>query len=179
MVDATLISAPSSTKSASGERDPEIHQSKRGNNWYFGMKAHVGLEVHSGLGHTVEGAAANVNDVTQVEALPHGEETIAFGDAWNQGVDKRPEASAGVTWHVAMKHGLRRALKPFGRIDRIRERMERVKASIRARVEHPFRVLKRQFGYGKVRFAKNTAQIRTLFALSNLWMARRHLLCMA
>ena len=177
-VDATLISAPSSTKNDSGERDPEMKQAKKGNNWYFGMKAHIGVDAHSGLVHSVVGTAANVNDVTQAGALLHGDEEAAFGDAGYQGVDKRPEAK-GPTWHVAMRPGKRRQLNPFIEPQFVAERVEKMKASIRAKVEHPFRVIKRQFGYTKVRYrglAKNTAQIVTLFALSNLWMVRRQLM---
>jgi IS5 family transposase len=178
VVDATLIAAPSSTKNADGERDPEMKQAKKGNQWYFGMKAHIGVDAHSGLVHSVVGTAANVNDVTQAGALLHGEEVAAFGDAGYQGAHKRPEA-AGPVWHVAMRPGLRRKLNPFIEPEFIAEQIERAKASVRAKVEHPFRVLKRQFGYTKVRYrglAKNTAQIVTLFALSNLWMARRRLM---
>jgi IS5 family transposase len=177
-VDATLISAPSSTKNAEGERDPEMKQTKKGNNWYFGMKAHIGVDSSSGLVHTVVGTAANVNDLNVAGQLLHGEEHAAFGDAGYQGVHKRPEA-AGPTWHVAMRPGKRKKLNPFVEPDFIAERVEKMKASIRAKVEHPFRVLKRQFGFTKVRYrglAKNTAQLVTLFALSNLWMARRQLL---
>ena len=177
-VDATLISAPSSTKNAEGERDPEMKQTKKGNNWYFGMKAHIGVDARSGLVHTVAGTAANVNDLNMAGALLHGDEEAAFGDAGCQGVHKRPEAQ-GPTWHVAMRPGKRRLLNPFIEPDFVAERVEKMKASIRARVEHPFRVLKRQFGFTKVRYRglkKNTAQIVTLFALSNLWMARRQLM---
>jgi len=177
-VDATLISAPSSTKNAEGQRDPEMHQAKKGNDWYFGMKAHIGVDARSGLVHTVATTPANVADVTVAGALLHGDEEAAFGDAGYQGVQKRPEA-AGPTWHIAMRPGKRSKLNPFIEPDFVAERVERMKASIRAKVEHPFRVLKRQFGFTKVRYrglAKNTAQIVTLFALSNLWMARRQLM---
>lgn len=178
VVDATLIAAPSSTKNADGERDPEMKQTKKGNQWYFGMKAHIGVDAHSGLVHRVIGTAANVNDVTQAASLLHGEEEAAFGDAGYRGVHKRPEAQ-GPQWHVAMRPTERRKLNPFLVPDILAEEIEGLKASIRAKVEHPFRVLKRQFGYTKVRYrglAKNTAQIVTLFALSNLWMARRQLM---
>src|SRR5690606_5472201 len=177
-VDATLISAPSSTKNADGKRDPEMKQTKKGNNWYFGMKAHIGVDAASGLVHTVVGTAANVNDLNVAGQLLHGEEHAAFGDAGYQGVHKRPEA-AGPAWHVAMRPGLRKKLNPFVESDFAAERVEKMKASIRAKVEHPFRVVKRQFGFNKVRYrglAKNTAQLITLFALSNLWMARRQLM---
>lgn len=177
-VDATLISAPSSTKNADGQRDPEMKQAKKGNNWYFGLKAHIGVDVVSGLVHTVVTTPANVNDLNVAGQLLHGQEQAAFGDAGYQGVHKRPEA-AGPAWHVALRPGLRRQLNPFIGPDFLLECIEKTKASIRAKVEHPFRVLKRQFGYTKVRYrglAKNTAQITTLFALSNLWMARRQLM---
>ena len=177
-VDATLIAAPSSTKNADGKRDPEVRQAKKGNQWYFGMTAHIGVDAQSGLVHTVAGTAANVNDLNMAGALLHGEEEATFGDAGYQGVHKRPEA-AGPTWHVAMRPGLRRQLNPFIEPDFVVERVEKMKASIRTKVEHPFRVLKRQFGFTKVRYRglkKNTAQIVTLFALSNLWMARRQLM---
>ncbi|MDB0554414.1 IS5 family transposase, partial [Ralstonia solanacearum] len=175
VVDATLISAPSSTKNASGERDPEMHQSKKGNQWYFGMKAHIGVDADSGLVHTVRGTAGNVGDVLEANSLLHGEEIDAFGDAGYQGAHKRPDARADVHWHVAMKPGKRRALDPSKPLDALIDQVERIKASIRAKVEHPFRVIKRQFGYAMVRYRglkKNTAQLMTLFALSNLWMVR-------
>lgn len=179
VVDATLIAAPSSTKNASGERDPEMHQTKKGNQWYFGMKAHIGVDADSGLVHTVKGTAANVNDVVEANSLLHGEETDAFGDAGYRGVAKRPDAREDVQWHVGMRPGKRRALDKTRKVDALVDQLERLKASIRAKVEHPFRVIKRQFGHVKVRYRglkKNTAQLTTLFALSNLWMARQALL---
>ena len=121
------------------------------------------------------------NDVVEANSLLHGQETDAFGDAGYQGVDKRPDARAGVRWHVAMRPGLRRALDKDKPVDGLIDQFERIKARIRAKVEHPFRVLKQQFGYVKVRYRglrKNTAQIVTLFALSNLWMVRHELLAM-
>ena len=178
VVDATLISAPSSTKNKSGTRDPEMHQAKKGNQWYFGMKAHVGSDADSGLVHTVVGTAANVNDVTRGHELLHGEESTVFADAGYQGAMNRPEAT-GVLWHVAMRPGKRRALDLTRRSHRLLEKAEKLKASVRAKVEHVFRVIKLQFGFTKVRYRgieKNTAQLKTLFALSNLWMARRKLM---
>ena len=180
VVDATLIAAPSSTKNSTGERDPEMGQTKKGNNYYFGMKAHIGADADSGLVHTVICTPANTSDVTQAEALLHGEEEIAFGDAGYQGAHKRPEATMK-NWLVAMRPGKRRKLDPDNPRDAIVNEIERLKASVRAKVEHPFRVIKRQFGFTKVRYrglAKNTAQLTTLFALSNLWMARRKLMAM-
>ena len=179
VVDATLISAPSSTKNASGERDPEMHQSKKGQQWFFGMKAHIGVDADSGLVHTVRGTSGNVNDVVEANSLLHGQETDVFADAGYQGAHKRPDAKDDVKWHVAMRPGLRKLLDKDDPMDALTEQVERIKASIRAKVEHPFRVIKRQFGHVKVRYrglAKNTAQLHTLFALSNLWMVRRTLL---
>jgi len=179
MVDATLIAAPSSTKNASGERDPEMHQTKKGNQWHFGMKAHIGADADSGLVHTVRATAANAADVTEANSLLHGEERVAFGDAGYQGAAKRPDARPEVDWHIAMRPGKRRALDLSDPLDALTEQIERKKASIRAKVEHPFRVIKRQFGYVKVRYRallKNRLQLNTLFALSNLWMARGKLM---
>lgn len=182
VVDATIIAAPSSTKNAEGKRDPEMHQAKKGNQWHFGMKAHIGVDADSGLVHTVIGTAANVADVTQAAALLHGQESDAWGDAGYQGVDKRKECEGSVVrWEVAMRPGKRRRLDPARELDRLREKAEKLKASIRAKVEHPFRVVKQQFGYAKVRYrglAKNTARLTMLFALGNLWMVRARLLAM-
>jgi IS5 family transposase len=178
IVDATIIAAPSSTKNSTGERDPEMHQTRKGNQWYFGMKAHVGVDAESSLVHSVIGTAANVADVTKAHELLHGDETVAFGDAGYLGVDQRPEHQGRVEWHVAMKPGKRRALSKT-EAGRLRERIEHLKAQVRARGEHAFRVIKRQFGYVKVRYrglTKNTAQLHMLFALANIWMVRRRLL---
>ena len=183
VVDATLIAAPSSTKNSTGKRDPEMHQTKKGNQWHHGMKGHIGVDAESGLVHSVKGTAANVNDVTQAHAVVHGQETDVFADAGYQGVDKRQETQGiAVNWHVAMRPGKRKALDKSTPMGAIMDKLEKTKASIRAKVEHPFRVIKRQFGYVKVRYRglmKNTAQLHTLFALSNLWMARHRLLNMA
>ena len=180
IVDATLIAAPSSTKNSTKSRDPEMHQTKKGNQWYFGMKAHIGVDADSGLVHTVVGTAANVNDVTQAHALVHGEETDVFADSGYQGVDKREETQEmEIDWHVAMRPGKRKVLDKCTPMGAIMDKLEKTKARIRAIGEHPFRVVKRQFGHVKVRYrglAKNTAQLHTLFALSNLWMVRRALL---
>ncbi|MFN3730431.1 MAG: IS5 family transposase [Fimbriimonadaceae bacterium] len=180
VVDATLIAAPSSTKNKDGLRDPEMHQTKKGNRWHFGMKCHIGVDADSGLVHTVVGTTANVNDVTQASKLVDGEESDVFADAGYQGVTKRDEVhDLGVNWHVAMRPGKRRALDKNCPMGAVLEQLERIKARIRAKVAHPFRVIKRQFGYIKVKYrglAKNTANLMTLFALANLWMARHRLL---
>lgn len=177
VVDATLIVATSSTKKSTGEPDPEIHQVKKGNHWHFGLKAHIGGDAVSGLVHTVIGTAANVNDVSQGHGLLHGEESVVFVEPGCQGATKRPEAT-GEDWHIAMRPGKRKQQKhtPWGVI---LEQAEKLKASVRAKEEHPFRVIKRQFGQTKVRYRalkKNTALLITLFALSNVWMARSRLL---
>jgi IS5 family transposase len=176
-VDATLIAASSSMKNGSGTRDPEMQSTQKGGNWYFGMKMHVGVDADSGLVYTVIGTAANVHDITVAQALLHGEETDVYADAGYQGIEKRCETDA-VRWHVAMRPAKRRKLGLTDSLDAIYDQIERLKAGIWAKVEHPFRVLKRQFGYTKTRYrglVKSTAQITTLFALGNLWMARRAL----
>ena len=170
-VDATLIAAPTSTKNKDKKRDPEMHSSKKGNQWYFGMKAHVGVDAESGLVHTVRGTSGDISDIAEANSLLHGQERVAFSDADYQGVEKRPDANADVTWHVAMRPGKRKALNIENEADAMTHKSEKLKAGIRAKVEHPFRVVKRQFGYVKVRYLglkKNTAQLVTLFALSNL-----------
>lgn len=180
IVDATIISAPSSTKNKDGERDPEMHQTKKGEQWYFGMKAHIGVDVDSGLVHTVTTTPANEADVEQVADLLHGEERVVHADAGYTGAQHRIERT-DMTWKIARKRGQVKAM-PEGAAKQRVERAEYKKASIRARVEHPFRVIKRQFGLMKVRFrglAKNTSHLLTLFALSNLWMVRKRLIAMA
>ena len=178
IVDATLIAAPSSTKNQTGRRDPEMHSAKKGNQWHFGMKAHIGVDAHSGLVHSVIGTAANVNDVTQAQGLLHGEETDGFGDAGYQGVEKREEnLGVPLTWHIALRPGKRRALSQSDE-DQLQERLEHTKARIRAKVEHPFHIIKNLFRHRKARYrglAKNTAQLFTLFGLANLLLAQRWL----
>ncbi|WP_019939027.1 IS5 family transposase [Bordetella sp. FB-8] len=178
IVDATIIDAPSSTKNEAGARDPEMHQTKKGKDWRFGMKAHIGVDLHTGLVHTVVGTAANVADVTQVAGLLHGHEQLVLGDAGYQGVDKRDEHQGReVQWFIAMRPSKIAQMKRG--LVQAQVKFEHMKASLRAKVEHPFRVIKRQFGFTKVRYrglSKNTAQLKTLFALANLWMARGRLM---
>ena len=182
-VDATIIAAPSSTKNKEGKRDPQMHQTKKGNQWHFGMKAHIGVDADSGLVHTLTTTAANAHDVTQAAELLHGQEKDVFADSGYRGADKRSEVKEqhpDVHWSVAMMPSKRQELKDETSTSAVlAEILEKLKAGIRAKVEHPFRVLKCQFGYRKVRYrglAKNTAQQHTLFALVNLWLARKHLL---
>lgn len=177
IVDATIITAPGSTKNRQKERDPEMHQTKKGNQWYFGMKAHIGVDEATGLVHTVVTTAANVADVSEVANLLHGKERHVFGDAGYIGAKKRAPKRGRKFW-IAAKRSVVKAIDD-SKLREITEQLEHAKASIRAAVEHPFRVLKRQFGYVKVRYkglAKNGAQVKTLFALVNLWMARGILL---
>ncbi|MCP9339442.1 IS5 family transposase [Stutzerimonas xanthomarina] len=180
IVDATLINAPSSTKNKDGKRDPDMHQTKKGNQYYFGMKAHIGVDDESGLVHSVVGTAANIADVTQVDKLLHGKENMVGADAGYTGVEKRPEHDGReVIWQIAARRSTYKKVSKRSALYKAKRKIEKAKAQVRAKVEHPFRVIKGQFGYVKTRFrglAKNTAQLVTLFALSNLWMARRHLL---
>jgi IS5 family transposase len=158
---------------------PEMKQSRKGQQWYFGMKCHIGVDIESGLVHTVRGTSGAVNDVTEANSLVRPSDREVYADAGYRGADKRPDARAGVSWNIAMRPGKRRTLDQTKPIEALTEQLEKVKAGIRARVEHPFRVIKRQFGHIKVRYrglAKNTAQLHTLFALANLWMARRKLI---
>ena len=179
MVDATIIHAPSSTKNSSGTRDPEMHQTKKGNQWFFGLKAHIGVDRDSGLVHTVVTTAANVSDVTQTHALLHGKEKTVFADAGYTGADKREALKdKRIDWHIAERRHKVKAL-PEGELKDVTLWLEHLRAKVRARVEHPFRVIKQQFGFQKARYrglAKNGAQLNMLFALSNLWMARRTIL---
>jgi IS5 family transposase len=179
IVDATIIAAPSSTKNSTGERDPEMHQTKKGNQWHFGMKAHIAVDADSGLVHTVTTTAANEADVEQVADLLHGKEEQVWADAGYRGAQSRVN-KANLQWHIAARPSDMAKL-PEGRAKTRVQKQEHRKASVRAKVEHPFRVIKRQFGLTKVRFkglAKNTAHVITLFALSNLWMARKKLMAM-
>lgn len=181
VVDATLIAAPSSTKNSKGEHDPEMHQSKKGNQWYlyFGMKAHIGVDAELGLVHTVRGTAGNVSDVVEGNSLLHGEnpKSEAMPDTRARTSALLPmRTCAGISLCVRASVP---ALDPEGKGDQLVNALEKIKASMRAKVEHPFRVIKWQFSHVKVRyrgFKKNTAQLFTLFALSNLWMVRHTLM---
>ena len=175
IVDASIIEAPSSTKNRARERDPEMHQTKKGNKWSFGMKVHIGADEETGVVHSVAMTSANVHDVTETHRLLHGGETRVWGDAGYQGVDKREEnRELDVEWRVAMKPGRRRQLAP----ESDEALAEKRKASVRAKVEHPFLYVKRHFGYAKVRYrglAKNTQRLALLLGFANLMTAERHL----
>jgi IS5 family transposase len=178
IVDATIIAAPPSTKNKQKCRDPEMHQTKKGNQWYFGMKAHIGVDVASGVVHTVVGTAANEADITQMAAVLHGAEEDVFADAGYTGADKRPEhEDRDVCWNIAIKRSIIKAL-PKG-LRELAEPVERALAQVRAWVEHPFHIVKNLFRHKKLRYRglkKNTAQLHTLFALANLVIVKKTLL---
>ena len=175
VVDASIVEAPSSTKNRTGERDPEMRQTKKGNQWHFGMKMHVGADAETGVAHSFAATAANESDVAHAHRLLHGKEKRAWGDAGYQGVEKRPEnVGRDVEWRVAMRPGRRRQLPADGE----EARREKEKASVRAKAEHPFFYVKRMFGYGKVRYRglhKNAQRIALLLGFANLLIAERSL----
>lgn len=175
IVDATIIAAPSSTKNASGGRDPEMHQTKKGNAWHFGMKLHVGVDEAFGLIHSLETTPANEADINVADKLLHGEEEAVWGDAGYQGIDKRKEhQSREVDWFIAMRPSQRTALGKHS----AESVLEKIKASMRAKVEHPFFRIKRQFGYAKVRYRglmKNTNRLYVLAGFTNLLRAEKYL----
>jgi IS5 family transposase len=178
LVDATLIAAPPSTKNKERQRDPEMHQTRKGNQWYFGMKAHIGADRDSKLVHTVVVTAANVADITQTAELLHGEEKQVHADAGYLGVEKRPEFVAlerKIDWQIARKRGAIKTMAE-GQEKAAVKAAEKVKASVRAFVEHPFHILKNIFGHRKVRYrglAKNGHQLYTLFGLANVLIGAR------
>jgi transposase, IS5 family len=180
IVDATMIAAPSSTKNERRERDPEMHQAKKGNQWHFGLKAHLGVDADSGLAHSVSVTAANVADIAQTHTLLHGEETVVYADAGYVGVEKRPEivrAHGQVRFEVAAKRGKIKAMAE-GALKSLTLELEKLKAQVRARVEHPFHIIKNLFRHRKTRYrglAKAKAQLHSLFALANLVIAKRAL----
>jgi len=180
IVDATIIAAPSSTKNATGERDPEMHQTKKGSQWYFGMKAHIGVDAGTGYVHTVTATAANVHDLDEAADLVRDDDEVVYGDAGYQGADRRSDFAAGgrrstVAWRVAAGKG---RLKAMAGPDRAEESR---KASVRARVEHPFLIVKRDFGFRKTRYrgiAKNLNHLHMLFASAN-WLMRARAVALA
>ncbi len=182
IADATILAAAPSVKNEAKARDPEMHQTKKGNQWYFGMKAHLGVDAESGLVHTVVGTAANVGDVTQTAQVLHGEEKVVYLDAGYTGVEKREELKdLDIDWQVAMKRGKLKALPEDSPLGQLLRKLETVKARIRSKVEHPFHIVKNLFHFRKVRYkglAKNTAQLHTLFGLANLVIAKRRLLAL-
>lgn len=172
LMDATIIEAPSSTKNKTGERDPEMHQTKKGNQWHFGLKAHIGVDARTGLTHSFTTTAANEHDLNQAENLLHGNEDFIFADAGYQGAEKRDELKdIDVDWHIAERPGKVRTWKEHPRVNKVLINIEYIKASVRAKVEHPFRIIKCQFGFTKARYrglAKNDSKLALLFALANI-----------
>ena len=166
IMDASIIAAPSSRKNRRRERDPEMCQTKKGNQWYFGMKAHIGVDAESGLAHSLATTPANESDVATACEVLHGDEEVVHGDAGYQGVGRREEnRDAEVDWQVAMRPGKRRLLDKDGP----EAAAEKRKASVRAKVEHPFLYVKQHFGYRKVRYrglAKNTQRIALLLGFA-------------
>ena len=175
VVDASIVAAPSSTKNRAGARDPEMRQTKKGNQWHFGMKMHVGSDAETGVAHSLAATAANESDVAHAHRLLHGGEKRAWGDSGYRGVEKRAEnRGRGVEWLVAMRPSERRRLDADGE----EARREKEKASIRAKAEHPFFYVKRMFGYRKARYRglhKNTQRIALLLGFANLLIAERSL----
>ena len=180
IVDATIIAAPSSTKDASGRRDPAMHQTKKGNQWYFGMKAHVGVDAGTGYVHSVRCTAANVHDLDPLPGLIRGDDEVVYADAGYQGADKRPDIAgdehlSGVEFKVAPRKA---RLASMGAHDR---GVQSRQASVRAKVEHPFLILKRDFGFTKTRYrglAKNLNHLAVAFASAN-WLMRGRAVALA
>ena len=174
IVDATIIDAPSSTKNKDGERDPEMHQTRKGNQWYFGMKAHIGVDSQTKLIHSVAATAANVHDSQLLGDLLHGEETRVWGDSAYTGQGEVMREHAPKAQDFTHQKGFRN--RPLSDDDAARNR---TKSRVRAKVEHPFLVLKRIFGFNKVRYRgldKNANRLFVACGLANLYMARRQLL---
>ena len=179
IVDATLISAPSSTKNEKKERDPEMHQTKKGNAWHFGMKCHIGVDAGSGYVHSLETTAANVHDITVTSKLIREDDAVVYGDSGYIGIEKREEVQSSP--HLSTKeYRINRRYKsvqrmPKGFID-WEKLIERRKSSVRSKVEHPFLIVKRYFGFAKTVYrglAKNTHRLYTLFASCNLLLWAR------
>jgi len=177
IVDATIINAPSSTKNASKSRDPDMHQTRKGQQWYFGMKAHVGVDSRSKLIHSVVATAANVADSTVLPDLLHGDETRVWGDQAYRG---QREAIRDVAPQA--QDCTNRRYRYRDRIDEVERAKNKTKSQVRAKVEHVFAVIKLKFGFTKVRYRgldKNAHRLFVTCALANLFMARRHLLRLA
>ena len=168
IMDATIISAPTSTKNQSGKRDPEMHQVKKGNEWHFGMKMHIGTDDAIGCIHSITSTAANEHEITCADKLLHGKEKCVWGDAGYIGVDKREEhAQRKVEWQIARRPG---KIARLSDQDVIRQ-TEKMKAQVRAKVEHAFLYIKKIFGYSKVRYrglAKNHNRLCLLSGFYNL-----------
>ena len=180
IVDATIIHSTSSTKNKEGKRDPEMHQTKKGNQWYHGMKVHAGADVGTGYIHTITGTAANVHDIAETSKLLRKDDEVCYGDSGYLGVEKRPEITdnehlSKVTFRICRKPTKLNVSKDYQGIDWERE-IEHRKASVRCKVEHAFLIVKRQFGYSKTAYrgiAKNMNRFYMLFGCANLLMCIR------
>jgi IS5 family transposase len=174
ILDATIINAPSSTKNADKARDPEMHQTKKGNQWCFGMKAHFGVDSRSKLIHAVQTTPANVADSTVLPDLLHGNETRVWGDQAYRG------QPAVIRQHAPRARDfVNRRYRYRGIVDEAERAKNRTKPKVRAKVEHPIGIIQRVFAFAKVRYRglkKNTHRLLVTYALANLFMARRHLL---
>jgi IS5 family transposase len=173
IVDATILHAPSSTKNAKQERDPEMHQTRKGKQWYFGLKAHIGVDSKTGIVHSVCTSAASVADKHMLPDLLHGEERKVWGDGGYQGQTEAIRQAAPQAQDMTCR---RTKFKNY--VDQEAKRKNTTKARVRAKVEHPFRILKRIFGFDKVRYrgiAKNHNRLCANFALVNLYLHRRRL----
>ncbi len=174
IVDATIINAPSSTKNKDGKRDPDMHQTKKGNQWYFGMKAHIGVDSQSKVIHTVVATAANVHDSQCLPDLLHGDETRVWGDSAYQGQNEALREHAPKAKDFTNKRYRRK-----GVVDEVERAKNKTKSSVRAKVEHPFLVIKRIFGFTTTRYRgleKNAHRLFVTCALSNIYLVRRRLL---
>jgi len=173
IVDATIIAAPTSTKNATATRDPEMRQTRKGNAWHFGMKLHIGTDL-KGRVHTVTATDAGQSDIGQLPHLLHGEEAVLYGDqAYWKEADRMAYEARGIRYRMNRRGHHTRPLTPHQRA------INRARSRTRARGEHPFHVVKRLWGFAKVRYrglAKNLARAWTLFALANLYLVRRQLL---
>ncbi|MFP9230778.1 IS5 family transposase [Pectobacterium cacticida] len=187
LVDATIIAAPSSTKNQDKARDPEMRSTKKNNQWHFGMKAHTGVDMQSGLVHSLHTTAANESDVAHAHEVLHGQEETVGTDAGYIGVDKRREITdkqaqgmlrKDIKWLVAQKRSKVKSIASELLRD-LTQQSEKIGAQIRAKVEHPYHIVKNLFGHRKVRYrglAKNTEQLYSLFALANLVIVKKQLL---
>lgn len=176
IVDATIIDAPSSTKNARKARDPEMHQTKKGNEWRFGMKCHVGVDAHSGLVHTMTVTAANEHDITQAANLIREDDEVVYGDSGYLGISKRPEIMEDE--HLSgIDYRINRRPSSFAHVVSIgidwEKNIEYLKSSVRCKVEHVFRIIKCQFGYRKTVYRglrKNENRLYAMFACANLYV---------
>jgi IS5 family transposase len=186
ILDATIINAPSSTKNKRKERDPEMYSVAKGKQWFhcfaegfaYGMRCHIGVDAASGLVHSVESTAANVHELNTAAVRLHGDERLIYGDAGHIGIEKRDDfRDCQVGFRIAMKPGQRMVL-PDTPDGRLLDLIEMAKAHFRDKVEHPFRIIKCQFGFRKVFYRgirKSDLKLKLLFALANLWMVRERI----